>query len=77
MNDDEIDFDEQDEMFLRGWHAGRKASDKTRAHLQRQVATLQDLLQTERQANADLRELLDYVRGIALQLDKKLLRGNQ
>lgn len=76
MNDDEIDFDEHDETYLRGWHDGRESVTKTKEHLQRQVGILQDLLQSERQANADLRELLDYVRGIALQLDKRLLRRN-
>jgi len=74
--DDDHDADSD---FMKGWNAGHDACYRTHfpAHESnvRLIQALREQLDSERQKVADLQELLDRTRQIALDLDQKALRG--
>ncbi len=76
----EFDDDHHDDSdFMKGWNAGHDAC--LRAHFPahesnlRLLQALREQLDAEKQKVADLQELLDRTRQIALDLDQKVMRG--
>lgn len=73
MNDH--DLDGYDEAFQKGWAACLDHCDKEIDKLKKHAQWLVERLDAERQKVADLQELLDKTRKIALELDQKVMRG--
>jgi len=75
MNDH--DLDGYDEAFQKGWSACLDHCNKEIDKLKKHAQWLVERLDAERQKVADLQELLDKTRKIALELDQKVMRGKQ
>lgn len=71
----DLDWDGYDEAFQKGWAACLDHCDKEMDKLKNHAKWLAERWEAERQKVADLQELLDKTRQIALELDQKVMRG--